>query len=229
MWWTGFLFCLVFGVYALSLGVVETLALLGVMHDAKPRAVPAVFVLHALTGGIALIAGVLQLHPSLQQRRHLHRLIGRSYVWSTCLASIAGLWSAVFYPVPLAAKLGFGLVAILWFGTTTIGFHRIVAGRTTSHREWMLRSFALAFFFVTSGLWMPALEASPVPPAVGYPLSIFLGWMLNLLVAEAWIRYSRPRALTPQLFSHPLSGRGWRPSDVGPALRRLGAMRQAEP
>jgi hypothetical protein len=182
-----------------------------------------------LTGGIALIGGVLQLHRSLQRHRRLHRYIGRTYVWSTWLASIAALWSAVFFPVVPAAKVGFGLVAILWFGTTTIGFRRIAAGSVTSHREWMLRSFALAFFFVTSGVWMPVFEASPVPRAIGYPLSIFLGWVLNLLVAEGWIRYSRPRALPPQPLAHPISRRGWHPWDAQPALRRLDATHRAEP
>ena len=229
VWWVGFLVCAVFGVYALALGLVEILALLGVMSDAKPRAVPTVFVVHALSGGIALIGGILQLNRSLQRRRRLHRFIGRTYAWSTWVASAAGLWSAVFFPVNLAAKVGFALVAILWFGTTTIGFRRIGASDVTAHREWMLRSFALAFFFVTSGLWMPALEASPLPPAIGYPLSIYLGWVLNLLVAEGWIRFTRSRTPPPRPVLSLSSRRGLHPWDVRPALRRVGVMRQVEP
>jgi len=226
VWWGGFLVCAVFGAYALYLGLVEIVALLGVASEARPRAVPPVFVVHALTGGVALIGGALPLNRPLRRRRRLHRFVGRAYLWSTWFASVAGLWSAAFFQVNLAAKAAFGLLAILWFGTTTIGFRRIVAGRLAEHREWMLRSFSLAFFFVTSGVWMPALAATALPQAVGYPLSIFLGWILNLLVAEGWIRRTRPR--TPQL-PRPSPGRGRTPWDVGRAQRPVGGVHQVEP
>jgi hypothetical protein len=38
----------------------------------------------------------------------------------------------------------------------------------------MIRSFSLALFFVTGGLWPPLLAATELPQAIGYPLALFL-------------------------------------------------------
>ena len=83
------------------------------------------------------------------------------------------------------------LLAILWFGITTIGFVRARQRRITEHREWMIRSFALSFFFVTFSFWVPGVASSNVLDPIRYPLAVFLSWSLNLLVAEWWIRMTR--------------------------------------
>jgi hypothetical protein len=55
----------------------------------------------------------------------------------------------------------------------------------------MIRSFSLSFFFVTGGFWMPGLTNTSLLYEVAYPLAVFLAWFLNLLFAEAWIRWTR--------------------------------------
>ena len=55
----------------------------------------------------------------------------------------------------------------------------------------MIQSFALSFFFVTGSFWMPGLVSTNLREAVAYPLGVFLGWFLNLIVAELWIRRTR--------------------------------------
>lgn len=192
VWWVIFLVSAVFGTYALAMGGLELLAQLGLLQDAPLRAVPLAFMIHALTGGIALIIGPLQFNRRLRARwRALHRVLGRVYIVAIWLASITGLWSAVFFAEGIAAQSAFGVVAVLWFVTTTLAYLRARAQDFKAHRQWMVRSFALSLFFVTFPFWVDGLASTAIPEAVGYPLGVFLGWSLNLAVAEIWIRRSR--------------------------------------
>lgn len=193
-WGILFLICVLFSGYALYMGGLEIFSLLGMASDAPRRAVPPVFVVHALSGGFALLIGPLQFKRRLlNKKRNLHRLLGRVYVVTIWMASIAGLWSALFFAVNIAAKIVFGMAAILLFSTTTIAFLHIRRRHFSVHREWMIRSFALAFFFVTFSLWVPGLASTSLPEAISYPLAVFLSWSLNLIVAELWIRHTRPQ------------------------------------
>ena len=197
-WWVFLLICTFYGVFALYMGVVEVLSLLGIAQDAPHRAVPLVFAAHALSGGLALIAGPLQFNRRiLSKKRNIHQVIGRIYVGAIWMSSLGALWSAIFFDVNLAAKIAFGVLAILWFGATTIAFLRIRNRKIVAHREWMIRSFALSLFFVTFSLWVPGLGSTNLPEAFGYPLAVFLSWSLNLIVAELWIRRNRSRSADP--------------------------------
>jgi uncharacterized membrane protein len=191
-WWVCLLICVFYSIYALVMGVTEILHLLGIVDDARTRAAPLVFVVHALSGSMVLISGPLQFNRLLRNKnRTLHRVIGRIYVGAIWLASVGGLWSAIFFNVNIAAKMAFATLAILWFSTTTIAYLRIRNRKIREHREWMIRSFALSLFFVTFSFWTPGLATLNLPQAVAYPLGVFLSWFLNLIVAELWIRRTR--------------------------------------
>lgn len=193
-WWALFLVCLFYAFYALYMGSVEILSLLGIVEDAKYRAAPLLFIVHALSGFAALMTGPLQFNRTLlSKNRNLHRLSGKTYVYAIWISSIAALWNAIFFDVPFLAKLAFTVLAVLWFSTTTIAFMNIRKHKIKEHREWMIRSFSLSFFFVTGGFWMPGLTGTSLPYEISYPLAVFLSWSLNLLVAEAWIRGTRHR------------------------------------
>jgi uncharacterized membrane protein len=157
--------------------------------------VPLIFIIHALAGGIVLICGPLQFNRRLlSKKQKLHRGLGRAYVAAIWLSSIGGLWSAIFFEVDIAAKIIFGMLSILWFGTTTIAFLRILKRDIAAHREWMIRSFSLSLFFVSFSFWVPGLASTSLPKVISYPLAVFLSWSLNLLVAELWIRHTRPQS-----------------------------------
>jgi hypothetical protein len=94
-WWLFFLVSAFYAAYALYMGAVEILSQLGLVAGAPTRAVPIVFVIHALAGSVALISGPLQFNRYLMsKRRKLHRGLGRAYVSAIWLSSISGLWSA---------------------------------------------------------------------------------------------------------------------------------------
>jgi hypothetical protein len=77
--WLFFLVCVFYGIYALALGVTELLHLLGIVDDARTRAAPLLFVIHAFSGSVVLISGPLQFNRLLRyKRRTLHRVLGRA-------------------------------------------------------------------------------------------------------------------------------------------------------
>jgi len=191
--WFLTLTCFAFGGFAFWAGLVEILSLTGLVHEAKARAVPPVFVFHAIAGACALIFGPLQFNRRLRTRHiGFHRAAGRAYVGAAWIASIGGTWSAVFFEVEPSARIAFVVAGIFWFTTTTIGFAHARHRKSTTHREWMIRSFALSFFFVTFEFWVAGLEAAGLDYPLAHPLGVLFGWSVNLAVAETWIRRSRP-------------------------------------
>jgi len=100
---------------------------------------------------------------------------GRIYLLAAWITSVASLGVAAFFDVSLLAKVMFASEALLWFATTAVAFRRIRNGRVREHREWMIRSFSLAFFFVTGSLWLPIFDGSDLDP-----LGVFLSWGPNL-------------------------------------------------
>jgi Predicted membrane protein (DUF2306) len=192
--WVAVFICALYAAFALIMAVAAVLDWLASGWHGTGRAAPPLFVLHAIAGAVALLAGSLQLRLAtrlLRGRRALHRRIGQTYLWAAWVTSLSSLGVAAFFDVSLAAKTAFAGVSLLWLVTTTVAFLRIRQGRVTQHREWMIRSFSLAFFFVTGSLWPPILAATALPQAIGYPLALFLSWSLNLAAAEWWIRRTR--------------------------------------
>jgi uncharacterized membrane protein len=191
---TAVLLCAVYSLFALTMATTAVLQWLDPGDQGSDRAVPPLFVLHATSGAVALLAGSLQLRLAtrvLGSRRSIHRRLGRTYLWAAWTTSLSSLGVAAFFDVSLAAKTAFAGVSLLWFATTTVAFLRIRHGKVRQHREWMIRSFSLALFFVTGSLWPAILASTPLPQAIGYPLALFLSWSLNLLAAEWWIRRTR--------------------------------------
>ena len=164
----------------------------------KLRALPKVFVVHAASGAVALLAGPLQLRTTLRKRwPAFHKISGRVYVYSVWIASISAAVIAPFFNVSVAAKVAFETLSTLWFVITTVGMRTAITRHFLAHRRWMLRSFALTMFFVTGSLWMDVSRSLPYPQEVTYPIAIFLGWVLNLGAAELWIHYvSRKRSIS---------------------------------
>ncbi|MGE5815635.1 MAG: DUF2306 domain-containing protein, partial [Acidobacteriota bacterium] len=101
---------------------------------------------HLLAAGIALAVGPLQLNSRLRaQSIQRHRWLGRTYVICVALGGAAAFALATISQGGLPAHVGFGLLSLLWLGSTGMAYRMIRCGDATSHREWMYRSYALTF------------------------------------------------------------------------------------
>jgi uncharacterized membrane protein len=108
---------------------------------------------HTLAGIIALVAGPLQFSSRFRQR-HLkfHRVLGRIYVICVFVGSFTGIALAAGRP----GLPGTSMQAAAWMVCTTAAFLTARNRQIIQHRQWMARSYAVTFTFVSSrvlNLW----------------------------------------------------------------------------
>jgi hypothetical protein len=98
------------------------------------------------------------------------------------------------------------MLALLWFGTTLAGFRAIRQRRFADHRQWMLRSVALAFSIVAFRVWLmiafaifvpeiysgAEVDAAELDQAIG--LTSWVSWVVNLLIVEWWLHQDQRRS-----------------------------------
>jgi len=106
-------------------------------------------VTHISGGVLALTCGTLQLWTGLRQRAmNFHRWIGRVYLVGAAIG-ITGAFLMAVYTTPRSFGVGLMALASAWIITTGIAWAAILLGRVAMHKEWMLRSYLVAFAFVT--------------------------------------------------------------------------------
>src|SRR6202034_824093 len=108
---------------------------------------------HTLCGVTALLAGPVQFSSRLRQR-HLkfHRVLGRVYVISVIVGALTGIALAAGRP----GMPGTSMQAAAWIVCTTAAFLTARNRQIPQHRQWMARSYAVTFTFVSSrvlNLW----------------------------------------------------------------------------
>jgi uncharacterized membrane protein len=108
---------------------------------------------HTLSGLIALLCGPLQFSSRLR-RRYLkfHRVLGRTYVVSVFIGAATGVALATGRP----GFPGTSMQAAAWIVCTTAAFLTARNRQIIQHRQWMVRSYAVTFTFVSSrvlNLW----------------------------------------------------------------------------
>jgi len=152
------------------------------------QARPIIFLAHVAGGVTALALGAFQLVTWRGPRRAWHRMAGRVYVVACLVGALAGLGLALTTSAGPLAGLGFGLLAVVWFATTTLAWRKAVAGDFAQHRRWMIRSLALTFAAVTLRVMIPLSMMNGLDFAIAYPAIAFLCWIPNLIVIELWLR-----------------------------------------
>ncbi|MFF3442234.1 DUF2306 domain-containing protein [Streptosporangium sp. NPDC002721] len=162
--------------------------------NARFFAAPLPVVLHILSVSVYTILGAFQFAPRFRRRRPgWHRGAGRVLVICGIAAALSGLWMTLFYPRPegdgdlLAAfRLVFGsamLVAIV------LAFAAIRRRDIARHRAWMIRGYAIGLGAGTQALThLPWFLIFGTPGEFPRALLVAAGWVINLAVAEWFIR-----------------------------------------
>lgn len=154
----------------------------------------AAFWIHVFTSMIPLLAGFTQFAPEiLKHRPAVHRLMGRAYVVSILFVTgPASLIMGFYANGGLVSRVAFILLALLWLGSTALGWRAVLRKDWKRHREWMIRSYALTLSAITLRAWkyLIVLAFEPRPMDV-YRLVAWLGFIPNLILAEWWIRRRR--------------------------------------
>lgn len=181
---------IVVGGYAIAVALVTTIRppLVKELLAAWPWAATA----HFIGGAVALVAGAFQVNSRLRARYlAAHRWTGRVYLLAVLAGGIAGFALALDSFAGPVARWGFGMLAVLWLGTSAMAYRCIRRRDIGAHRAWMTRSYALTLAAVTLRIYLPASQVAGIPIMVAYPAIAWLCWVPNLAVAE-WLVRKRP-------------------------------------
>lgn len=171
-------------------------------ENARFFAAPLPVVLHILSVGVYSILGAFQFAPRFRRRRPgWHRAAGRVLVLCGIVAALSGLWMTLFYVRPagdgdlLAAfRLVFGSAMLL---SIALGFAAIRRRDLARHRAWMIRGYAIGLGAGTQALThLPWFLIFGTPGEFPRALLVAAGWVINLAVAEWFIR-KRPVGAAP--------------------------------
>jgi len=93
------------------------------------------------------------------------------------------------------SRIAFVLLAVLWIYFTAMALVKAKQKNFTAHRNFMIRSYALTLSALTLRAWKYAItNTMALPPMDVYRVVAWLGWVINLIMAEIIIyRYSRKR------------------------------------
>ncbi|MEO5915046.1 MAG: DUF2306 domain-containing protein [Luteolibacter sp.] len=151
----------------------------------------AAFWVHVFTSMLPLLAGFTQFAPwILKKWPRVHRTMGRVYVITVCfITGPASLIMAFYANGGITSRIAFTTLALLWLGSTAMGWRTVLQRKWQVHREWMIRSYALTLSAITLRVWkyLIVLAFEPRPMDV-YRVVAWLGFVPNLLIAEWLIR-----------------------------------------
>src|SRR3954469_15354494 len=170
--------------------------------DVQTDAAWVLLVVHVPCAAAAMILGALQFVPRIRADRRRHRIIGRTFLGLGTVAFVlTGIPLAITTPDGNLTRFGVLVPAALWPCFAVIAVRAIRAGGVARHREWMTRVYALTFFAITARLVTPLLLLAQAPVmrsrydgdvsaavSASIPYGQWLGWIVNLLIAELIIR-----------------------------------------
>lgn len=154
---------------------------------------------HVVPGLLFMVLAPLQLVPTLRARHPaLHRWAGRAVV---AAGLVIGVTALVMTP-QMAIGGAHETAAIVVFGCAFLfslveGFVAIRRKDVSTHREWMIRAFAIGLAVATIrpivGLFFATSRLTGLSPHDFFGTAFWLGFTLQWMAAEAWINRNRGR------------------------------------
>lgn len=150
------------------------------------------FFIHVFSSMLALLAGFTQFSKRLlKYRPKLHRAIGYSYVVNILMVTgPAGLLMSFYANGGITSRIAFVMLSVLWIGFTAMALYKALKKDFHAHRIFMIYSYALTLSAITLRIWKVLLaNFTDIPPLDRYRIIAWLGWTLNLMVAQICIYY----------------------------------------
>jgi uncharacterized membrane protein YozB (DUF420 family) len=150
---------------------------------------------HIILGILALLIGAYQLTNKSRQNRKRHRLLGRIYGFAIFFNVLVVPYLALYATGGTPSTIAFLVLDIFWFLTTVTAIVYISRKNVKRHREWMLRSYAVTFVFVTLRIVLLMIQVTTHASfSVSFPLAVYLSIMINLLITQIYLQ-KRTRGL----------------------------------
>lgn len=149
------------------------------------------FYIHVFFSLFTLIAGFTQFSSFiLAHYKKLHKLLGKVYVIAVLFINVPSAFVMAIYASGLMpSKIAFIILDSLWFLFTYKAYQTAINKDFKSHKEYMIRSYALTFSAITLRTWRIVLSALfVITPLHLYMIDAWMGFVPNLLMAEFIIR-----------------------------------------
>ena len=163
------------------------------------------FYTHIFFGGLSLLIGWIQFNSKIRkQRAKLHRVVGKAYIISVLLSSIAAIYIAFYATGGVIASLGFIGLGCIWFYTTIKSYFHIKNGDIDKHQYMMIYSYAVCFSAVTLRIYLPLLILLFNDFIKAYLIVAWLCWIPNIIVAyfivkKIQMKNNFPNVVLPQV------------------------------
>jgi len=145
------------------------------------------FFIHVFSSMFALMAGFSQFSKKLLHTKPiLHRRLGYAYVINImCITGPAGLVMSFYANGGLLSRIAFVMLSVLWMFFTATAVYKAIKKDFAAHRAFMIRSYALTLSALSLRMWKVLFaEFTNIGPMDRYRIIAWLGWGLNLLIAE---------------------------------------------
>jgi uncharacterized membrane protein len=164
---------------------------------------PILTLVHIVPGLLFMLLGPLQFSSTIRAR-HLrwHRINGRIFIICGVVIGISALVMSLGMP----AIGGFNqaaattLFATFFLFALCKAFWYIRRREVTQHREWMIRAFSVGLAVATIrpiiGMFFATSRFSGLTPHEFFGIAFWIGFVLHLIAAEAWIHATTPQQET---------------------------------
>ena len=159
--------------------------------------IPVQEFLHRIGGVVYIVIGLSQFSKGFRKRKpHLHRTLGKVFLLLSLALGIGGIAMSIFVPAAgLQETVPTVLFACLFIFFTIKAYQTARQKRFLEHREWVIRNFALGMGVATIRVFAAAfINFSPLTIEEVVVTTFWLGWTTNMILAEAWILSTRPKA-----------------------------------
>lgn len=147
---------------------------------------------HVLLALPVVFGAPLQFLPRLRQAApHIHRWIGRAYVAGASGAALVAIYLGATIEYE-GSRLSIVLTGALWLFFTLAAWRTAVAKNFTSHRAFMIRSYAMALVLVWLRLmndFQDQLFFYVADADMRDATREWASWVIPLLVVELWIAW----------------------------------------
>ena len=163
---------------------------------------PVTEAFHRVGGAVYMILGVTQFMTRLRARRpRLPRWAGRVFLALSFVAAVSGAYMALAFGYQPGERAPSVLFAGVMVFSAFKAYQHIRRREVQAHREWVIRCFATGLGIGTIRVFAVILlnTTSLTTKQIIAP-TFWAGWTVTLLLAEVWIRATRPAArATPAL------------------------------
>ena len=152
------------------------------------------FFTHVYTSILTLLLGFFQFSKTLRNKYPIvHRNIGKLYIGIiVLLAGPSGLVMGYHANGGIYSQISFCLLAVLWIYFSVMAYVYARKKNWTLHKNFIYRSYALTLSAISLRLfkWV-IVGAFELPPMDTYKIVSWLGWIVNLVIAELLIRFKK--------------------------------------